>query len=125
MFMLLVVPVLAASELSDELRGYLTSGIGLAAIFLGVIQLVLLTLRGQSLGKLAMGIRIVAQDGSPAGFISVVLLRLVVPQIIQAFCGIFGLIDSLYIFSQDSRCIHDHIASTIVIQAEQQSPRSF
>lgn len=117
-------PVFLIGVLDEELATFLLSGVALGFLALACIQVYLLGTRGQSLGKLAMGIRIVSKDGTPAGLFALVFLRIIVPQFIAAFCGLFSLIDALSIFSADSRCIHDVIASTIVVR-DTQVPRSF
>lgn len=101
-------------------------GIGILILALGgfafaVTQLVLLSSRGQTLGKKAVSIKIVKiDDGSNPGFLGAVVLRAGVPQVIGVipFIGaIFGIVDILFIFSEERRCLHDHIASTIVVEA--------
>jgi uncharacterized RDD family membrane protein YckC len=94
---------------------------GLGALFmLAVIiyQIYLLATRGQTLGKRWMKIRIVKLDGSNPGFVGAVLLRGGVNGIISAIPylgGLYALIDALFIFRDDRRCIHDLIAGTRVI----------
>lgn len=126
-FVLLCTPLIFLDELSAEVGLALTTGVGLGFLVLIGVNIYLLATRGQSLGKLAVGIRIVRTDGQPAGLVSLVLMRIFVPQLIQVFCGIFSLIDSLSIFSEDSRCIHDKIAGTIVVNDDLQRarPRAF
>jgi uncharacterized RDD family membrane protein YckC len=80
------------------------------------------TRTGQSIGKRMMGIRVVRGDGSRADFVRVVLLRNVVPYLINVGCGLFGLIDTLFIFSEEQRCIHDHIADTRVVKVGAKEP---
>lgn len=85
-----------------------------------VVQLVMLHRSGQTVGKRLMGIRIVRADGSRAGLRRIFLLRLLVPNLIAAipFLGLFfALIDSLFIFADDRRCLHDRFADTIVVDA--------
>lgn len=87
-------------------------------IALLITNIVLLTRRGQSIGKLALGIQIVRfPDGSKAGFIKTVLLR-------GLLFGIIGNVpvigpalmigNILMIFRQDRRCLHDWVADTQV-----------
>ncbi|WP_395736587.1 RDD family protein [Prosthecobacter sp.] len=88
-----------------------------------ITNLVLLSLRGQTIGKLILGIQVVRfPEGFPAGFVKAVLLRSLVFGIL-IFAGIvsFGglglpllLADALMIFRQDRRCLHDLIADTLV-----------
>jgi uncharacterized RDD family membrane protein YckC len=49
-----------------------------------------------------------------------VLLRAILGGIIGAIPylgGIYGLVDALFIFRDDRRCVHDHIAGTRVVKA--------
>jgi uncharacterized RDD family membrane protein YckC len=87
---------------------------------LAVYQWSLISRSGQSLGKKWLGIRIVRIDGRPINFTSGVILRSWVPFLIGLipYLGmLFGLIDSLCIFSEERRCVHDGIAGTKVIVA--------
>jgi uncharacterized RDD family membrane protein YckC len=58
----------------------------------------------------------VRRDGSPVSVWRVLWLRNVVNMII-GLVPLYGLIDSLFIFGEARRCIHDHLADTIVIKA--------
>lgn len=101
------------------LAGIVAAGVG-ALLLLG-IQIYLLVTRGQTLGKMMLGIKIVNfEDGLNPGFVKVVLLRLIVNGFIGAvpFLGlIYTLVDTLFIFREDRRCIHDLIAGTMVVKA--------
>lgn len=93
----------------------------LVAGFIGVlgIQLYLLGKEGQTLGKRVVGIRIVDHStGALAGAGRVLGLREFLRGIVSAipYVGwVLILIDVLFIFSEDRRCIHDHIARTKVV----------
>lgn len=80
----------------------------------------LLYTRGQTVGKRLVGIRIVRRDRSRARFGILVGLR-VVPVSLAAQIPLFGpfltLLDILFIFGAERRCIHDRIADTVVIRA--------
>ena len=99
--------------------------LGSRLLFLGglivlILQLWWLSTRGQTIGKRAMGIKIVrVEDETNAGFVRAVLLRNFVPLIIS-FIPLVGLIfsitDILFIFRADRRCVHDLIASTKVVK---------
>ncbi len=94
----------------------LLMGIGVLAIV--VVQSVLVTRRGQSLGKKVLGIRVVRSDGAPVDFISGVVLREWAPFAIGIIPGLgrfFALADALAIFGRQQRCLHDHIAKTRVV----------
>ena len=94
--------------------------IGLAMILLTIVQAVLISKRGQSIGKIALGIRIAhSVDGSNPGFLKGFLIRTLVPQIIYQipFLGfLFLLVDSCFIFSEQRQCIHDLMAETVVLK---------
>jgi uncharacterized RDD family membrane protein YckC len=80
----------------------------------------LLSRNGQTIGKKLMRIRIVSVDGSylPA---SRILARRYFPwwavELIPFVGGIFTVVDALFIFRTDRRCIHDFIGGTIVVKA--------
>ncbi|HYO56940.1 RDD family protein [Archangium sp.] len=89
---------------------------GLGSFAMLGFQLYLLATTGQSLGKRAMGIKVVRTDGSPVDLGRLILLRNVVPMFIGvATCNLFTLVDPLFIFSAERRCLHDHLADTKVI----------
>ena len=81
----------------------------------------LLATRGQSLGKMAVQIKIVDYDtGQLLPFGKLVGFRLapvwIVSQI-PIIGGVLGLIDILFIFGEERRCVHDLIAGTKVVNA--------
>ena len=93
----------------------------LGVLFCAAIQTWMLSMRGQTVGKRLLGIRIVrVQDDTNPGFVHAVLLRSVVPIIIRAvpMFGLgFWLVDVGCIFRTDKRCLHDLIAGTKVVQS--------
>ncbi|NOT31162.1 MAG: RDD family protein [Planctomycetes bacterium] len=96
-----------------------------------VLQAVLLARRGQSLGKLASRVRIVdARDSSPVGFVRIVLVRFVfllavalglnslsfqLGNLTVSLGFLLLLIDVLWVFGKEGRCLHDHLARTKVV----------
>jgi uncharacterized RDD family membrane protein YckC len=97
-----------------------------AACFIGYFLLFLLvngyTLlsRGQTIGKVILKIRIVDLDGNIPGFGKIVVFRYLIPSIafpIPLLGSVFALVDSLFIFGAEHRCVHDYIAGTKVINA--------
>jgi uncharacterized RDD family membrane protein YckC len=89
----------------------------LAILIVFIFQMVLLTKEGQTVGKKVLGIRIVKMDtGENGGFVPNVLLRLIVNGLI-GIIPFYGLVDILFIFRSDRRCIHDLIAGTQVVDA--------
>jgi uncharacterized RDD family membrane protein YckC len=91
--------------------------------FLGILawNLVWLHKYGQSIGKRALNIRIVCNsDLSRVGLGRIFVLRMLVPGLIGAipYLGwIFSLVNICFIFRDDRRCIHDHMADTVVVKA--------
>lgn len=89
--------------------------VGLAAV--AIYQIYLLSTYGQSIGKRVMNIKIVKVDTDQnGGFVPNVLLRGFVNGILS-FVPLYSLVDILFIFRQDQRCIHDMIAGTKVVDA--------
>lgn len=85
-----------------------------------VINLRLLGRQGQSLGKKWAKVRIVRTDGSPVSLGRLIGLRYIcnaIPGAIPMVGGIYSLVDTLCIFRDDRRCIHDMIADTKVVVA--------
>ena len=98
--------------------------IGLLAVaaVLGVLawNAVLVYRYGQTIGKRAMGIRVVRTDGSRVAFGRFVFLRwlpLFVVGLIPWVGYLSGLIDALLIFRDTRQCLHDNIADTMVVTA--------
>jgi uncharacterized RDD family membrane protein YckC len=93
--------------------------LGLGCLALLGIQLYLLATRSQTIGKYVMKTQIVdINTGSPAGLVNSFLLRSVVNGIISGIpCVglIYTIVDICFIFREDRRCIHDLLASTIVV----------
>jgi len=90
----------------------------IASLALLVTQLVLVSKHGQTLGKRFLGIKIVMKDTlENGGFTVNVLKRGLLNGLLSLIPGYF-LVDSLFIFREDRRCIHDLIAGTCVIEAE-------
>ena len=94
------------------------SGIGF--LVLAVINLVMLHKSGQTIGKKLLNIKIVRVDGSRASLRRIFFLRILVNSLLGAIPlagGIYSLVDVLFIFGEQRRCVHDYIAGTIVINA--------
>jgi uncharacterized RDD family membrane protein YckC len=75
---------------------------------------------GQTWGKKLTGIRIVDRDGDVPPLGQLLLMRYFIGAVLTRvpFLGsLYGLVDSLFIFREDRRCIHDLIAGTRVVVA--------
>ena len=112
------------TRILGRLAGDSVLGGGVSAILfvaLGIVQIILLVSRGQTLGKLIVKIAIVDQfDKEPPGFVRAALIRYL-PQIIFSAlyppgATIYVAIDSLFIFGAERRCFHDRLAGTIVVK---------
>lgn len=108
---------------NKEPTGMELAGIGLSfliALALFIYQLVLLSQTSQTLGKRWMRIKIVRNDGSDASFGRIFGLRMLVNGLIeQVPClgALYLLVNVLWIFGQESRCLHDLLADTKVVLA--------
>lgn len=71
---------------------------------------------GQTVGKRFMGLAIVTLDGRRPSFTNLILNRYL-SQCVAGFVlsGLGALLDILFIFRADKRCVHDLIAGTKVI----------
>jgi uncharacterized RDD family membrane protein YckC len=76
--------------------------------------------RGQTLGKMAMHIRITRADGSRAGSGRLLGVRLALFWALGLFVPMFGmllvLLDLVLIFRASRRCLHDLVADTVVVK---------
>lgn len=73
---------------------------------------------GQTIGKKVLGIKIVDLSGNVPSFQWQLIVRYVVtafPPQIPMVGQLLGLIDVLFIFSKEKRCVHDLIAKTRVV----------
>jgi uncharacterized RDD family membrane protein YckC len=93
-----------------------------AVLFLiwAVITILWVARNGQSIGKRICGIKVVRTNGEKASFWRIFLLRNVVnavPSFIPIVSYVYWLVDVLMIFGESRQCLHDRIASTIVVKA--------
>ena len=102
--------------IGDEAGAAILAVIAFIVVF--VVQLILLGSRGQTIGKIALKVRIVdSLTGTHPGWARLVLLRTILHGVLTGIPfagGIYWLVDSLFIFRADHRTIHDLIASTRV-----------
>ena len=123
---LVVVPVAATLLMAPTTEGRRAASLRLGIsilgfVIVGITQLTLLSVRGQTLGKMITGVRVVDfWDESNPGFLRVVCLRMWVPALIgciPVLGALFKLFDWLAIFGEHRRCIHDAMARTKVVEA--------
>jgi uncharacterized RDD family membrane protein YckC len=95
--------------------------IGLGVLVIGTVQAVLVATSGQSIAKKLLGMRIVRLDGAPIGFVRGVLVRSWAMAVLASIPGIgsiIGLVDAVYIFGAEQRCLHDVMAGSKVVMVE-------
>ena len=83
----------------------------------------LLWTRGQTAGKAAMSLMIVDhQTGNRASFRKLLFVRALIPVVVIAVGLVFSLlwllvlVDFVFIFRKDQRCLHDWVAGTRVVK---------
>lgn len=92
--------------------------VGLLGLGLVIVNCVLLNRNGQTIGKRAIGIKVVRKDGDRVPLTRFIFLRylpVTLLGVIPFIGGIISLVDALMIFGAEKRCLHDLIADTIVI----------
>jgi len=104
-----------------------TSGIAVGATIAGIGALAILVVtiyfevkNRQTIGKKLLGIKVVRTDGSTISLSRLFWMRNVLnvlPGMIPFIGKLYFLVDSLFIFGEQRRCVHDYIADTIVVKA--------
>ncbi|MGY6518159.1 MAG: RDD family protein [Lysobacteraceae bacterium] len=99
--------------------GFMVAGfvIGFGAFVL--VQGYFLYTSGQTIAKKLLGMRIVDGNGEKPEFFRMLGLRYALFQLLQMipFIGMFvGLVNALFIFREDRRCLHDLAAGTHVVR---------
>jgi uncharacterized RDD family membrane protein YckC len=118
-FILFFVIIAAAGglEQADEGLGGL-SAVGFIVPFAGLVlyEVGLTATRGQTVGKMALGIRVVDEaTGQPPGW-GPSFVRWVVP-LVMGFVPFLTLVDALWLLWDANRqCLHDKAAKTLVIR---------
>ncbi len=93
-------------------------GGGLGAFVAIVVQAFLISTRSQSLGKAAVGTMMIDREGLPAGLVRGFVLRELPLMLLRALPGPFAalmVLDAAFVYRDDRRCLHDHLAGTRVI----------
>jgi len=111
----------ASQDVSAERPDLSGLAIGSIVALAGFVVWLAITIKfmianGQSIGKKACGIKVVRRDGSRASVSRLIWLRNVVNGVL-GLIPLYGFIDALFIFGEARRCLHDHIADTIVVKA--------
>lgn len=87
-------------------------------LFLAV-QGYFLATRSQTIGKMALGTKIVADGGGTFPFGELYTKRYLILQLVALIPfigGLIGLVDAVMIFRSNRKCLHDDIAGTKVIK---------
>lgn len=95
--------------------------VGLGLGFVGFVVWTWLTLKqmketGQSLAKKYFNIKVVHTDGSQVALSTLILKRNVLTWLLSII-PLYGIIDVLFIFSEQRQCLHDKMADTLVVLA--------
>lgn len=118
---LLVLGVLVLIEPAVDLERLVTDEVATALI--GVpwcaINLYLIVTRSQSVGKMVLRIKVVNEDGTRCPWAKQLVLRWFLPWVAWLYWPLTGWIDALLIFSRDNRTVHDRLAGTIVVVADE------
>ena len=124
-FLGVLLPAGALAVVGGIVGGEEAAGIAAAVgAVIGIVALVvyqarLLGREGQTIGKRSQRIRIVdAADGSNPGIGRAFWTRSVANGMLSSIPYLgsaYSIVDVLFIFREDRRCIHDHLASTIVV----------
>ncbi len=110
------LPPSVVSAFVTQITTYSLSASGILLVY-WIIQAVILTKDGQTIGKKLFKIRVVNEkDGRNGGFVPNVLLRAILNAVFSLI-PFYALIDILFIFRGDKRCIHDLLAGTVVVKA--------
>ena len=113
--------ILASLALSYELDDTpLIILVIVASLAVAIVQWYLLGTRGQTIGKIAVGVRIVdVRSGTHPGWARLILLRNILNSILVVSIPLVGwlylLVDSLFIFRDDHRTVHDLYSGTHVV----------
>jgi uncharacterized RDD family membrane protein YckC len=120
-FFVIAVIILPGTRRSSDMLVPVLISMVLLPLALFVYQAWLVSTTGQTIGKKYMNIRIVkVPDLSQGGFVSNFLLRVIAMWALGAVPvvgTIIAIANPFFIFRDDRRCIHDHLAGTCVIKA--------
>jgi uncharacterized RDD family membrane protein YckC len=98
------------------------AGTGLGFVWFLLIHGYLLKKHGQTVGKMLMGIRITDLNGNVPDFAKVILLRYLPISLVSLIPVVESwilMIDVIFIFRSDRRCLHDLLAGTKVLKVKQ------
>jgi uncharacterized RDD family membrane protein YckC len=113
--------VLGAMLAPSADEGGMVALLSLGLAFVGFAIWTWMTLKqmrdtGQSLAKKYFNIKVVNGDGSPASLGKLIWKRNVITWVLSII-PMYGLVEVLFIFAEDRKCLHDKIADTMVVEA--------
>lgn len=124
--MLITVPTMyytgGFDDISKGIQPSLEYNLAIAALGFAVFFLLntkLLLNNGQTVGKLALGIKIVDLDGNLPGLKKHLLKRYsayFIPSQVPVIGQLFSFINIVFIFGNQKRCVHDYFAGTKVVK---------
>jgi uncharacterized RDD family membrane protein YckC len=89
------------------------------ALCLAMYQWAWTASEGKTIGKKLLGIRIASKSSDgPPGFFFGVFMRTWVNSFLASLIPFYGLVDVLFIFGEEGRCLHDRLAGTIVLTGD-------
>lgn len=110
-----LIAFVVVNHVLDIWQGFLLLAFILGGV-IPIIQIVLLTNYGQTIGKIIFNIRIVSvRTGQNAGIVRNWVLRRWVNTLLWVLPG-YMLVDILFVFRTDRRCIHDLFSGTRVVK---------
>ncbi|MCP2336765.1 RDD family protein [Actinomadura rupiterrae] len=115
---------------SGDQRVVWHAGGGIANLIVFVLALAYYTILqgkfGQTVGKMAVGTRVVrAEDGGPVGY-GAALLRTFVMYVLWAICCIGGIVDGVWLFADSRRqTLHDKAGRTVVMRVDPDAPNPY
>jgi uncharacterized RDD family membrane protein YckC len=91
--------------------------VGLWAIGVLVVNCVFLHQNGQTIAKKILGIKVIQVDGNRVELWRFFFLRYLPVALMGSVLSIFAtILDGIFIFGNEQRCLHDLIANTIVVE---------
>lgn len=122
----IIVPIMVATGVLHRLVSGESMTIGQQAAFFVVGWIIFLLLngyllfnRGQTIGKVALKTKIVDLNGNVPNFGKLLVFRYLSLGVISQVLivgGLAGLVNVLFIFGKERRCVHDHLAGTRVVE---------
>ncbi len=113
--MLVVLPLIARPGTSGDASGavFLVALLGFVVLVV-VYEALMLSARGQTLGKMALGIKVVTPDGGPISP-GQAWARAVLRQVFFSYAALINYLPAF--FTKQRTCIHDLIVKTRVVRA--------